>query len=354
MTTVLDSVELIREYGNSSVSFPWLIRDKFFTNSKGELIRHKGFSFFKGIEWFRSGVDLRPRLSRYKKYNAARIFLYVDPKDWGSDAWSIPSELEVYEFCQFMLSQGFLVKLTLCTTTATSSQLSQIKNIVNYLKIHRCINLILEAVNEPYVEYEGELYGKTDPNEFKNLLQGSGYPYSSGVYANNHKFYGQYWLDHSSRNLSNWFSKGGHSLMEAYQGGGPNDGSEPALKMPCVEDEPIRPDQCNYDLLGAYSYAASCALMGAGATVHTQSGKLANIPTSEEQTWIDAFSNGLDIFPLDAANQPYQGTIVEPGQSEEARTYICGKYSVRIKQVGKTHPNPSYKPLDNFGIAWSK
>jgi hypothetical protein len=329
----------------------WIPSGRFFTNLSGTAVRYRGFTAFKLLNLFEKGTDIRPFLDAYKGYNLARIFLNTDPKDWKENAWDFPSESATLDFLEFMRASGFNVEITL-VTDEDSRRIDQVKSLVNFLKTHKPINLLLEAVNEPYVAYDGQLYGKLDPNIFKNLLSGSGFPYTSGVYANLHKFYGNYFVDHSSRG-EGWYGKGGHNLMEAYEGGGPNDKSEPALRMPCIEDEPIRPDQANYDLLGALGYAASCGLMGAGATVHTESGKLAALPSDSERQWIAAFLQGLNTFPVDAANGAYR-RIVEPGQIKEARTYVVGNYSVRIKQNGLQHPESGWNPLDAHGICWGR
>lgn len=329
----------------------WIPNDKLFY-SNGVAVRWKGFTAFKLLNLFEKGIDIRPFLAHYKGYNLARIFPNTDPKDWGSDAWEFPSNQATLDFLHFMQDEGMMVEISLCTGQKPE-HVSLIKSLVNYLKPFKPSNLLLEAVNEPYVDYNGELYGKTDPNEFKNVLTNSGFPYCSGVYANLHKFYGQYFNDHSARDAE-WFRKGGHNLHEAYNGGGPNHPSEPALRMPGIQDEPIRPDQCGYDHLGAYTYAATCSIMGAGATVHTQSGKLANTPTESERAWIAAFLSGLNVFPVDAILSGGYRRIVEDGQSDAARTYVVGNYSVRVKQNGTSHPETGWQSLDNHGICWQR
>lgn len=353
MTSCLDGLEQVKEFGSNVSLSPWTTSGKFFYQD-GKIIRRKGFSSFKLLNLHEAGQDIRPILSQYPEANLARVLTYTPEKDWGKDYWDFPSNPGTSDFLDLMESLGYQVSLCLVTDN-DKNRIDQIKFLVSYLKSQKHTNLQLEAVNEPYVKGDDD---KLNPSLFRNLLSGSGFLYSSGVYCDNTRFYGQFWLDHSSRG-NGWYSKGGHSLYEAYTGGGPNNGNEPALHMPGCEDEPIRPDQCGYDQLGLYAYAASCGLFGAGATFHSESGKLSKLLNVDEMKCKEMFFKGLDMFPLDAALQPYNGRIVEPGNeqggpTENSRTYLVGKYSIRIKQVGLEHPQAGWKSLDPYGICWTR
>lgn len=360
----LDGVQKILEYSSSPVPVvsksPWTVSGKFFYQD-GKIVRRKGFSSFKLLDRFDKGEDIKPIIDQYPNANLARVLLYTPVKDWGNDAWGIPSIPGTIDFCHYMADKGLQVGLCLVTDN-DSSRIDQIKHFIGLLKGQGITNLQLEAVNEPFVKSEDD---KLNPDIFKNLLSGSGFLYTSGIYSDNKRFWGQFWLDHSSRSMNKapaspaWCGKGGHSLMEAYNGGGPNSGDEPALRIACCEDEPIRSDESNFDEEGLYAYAASCSLFGAGATFHSTPGKLSKLLEGRDLSCKDMFFKGLDIFPLDAANQPYNGRIVEPGNEEggptdNSRTYLVGKYSIRIKQVGLNHPQEGWKSLDPYGICWSR
>lgn len=326
---------------------PWVAKDRLFY-SENKPIVHKGFSAFCLIDKFAQGYNISEWLKQFDGYNIARNFTYVG-KGWGDKAWNFPSNEVVIEYLRFIKSLGFNSKITLCTDSDTN-RIDQINSLVEFLKKEKPTNLLLEAVNEPYIEYDGGLYDKLDPQIFKKLLANSGFLYSSGVYANSHKFYGTYLTDHSARD-NKWYSVGGHSLKEFYDGGGPNDPSEPAWKIPRVEDEPIKPEETGYDYLGLYSYAASCVLMGSGATFHSTPGKFCDMLGPKDIECKDYFLKGLNVFPADASYGSYD-RIIEDGQHEDSRTYVVGNYSIRIKQKGLEHPQQGWKPLDEYGICW--
>lgn len=347
MTSCLDNVEQIREYGVNKSA--WTISGKFFFQGSS-IVRRKGFSSFKLLNLYDSGKNIDSILEQYTGFNLARVFTYTPSKEWGSSAWGFPSIAGTIDFLNYMRDRGFNVGLTLATDN-DRTRIDQIKTLVINLKNKEITNLQLEAVNEPFVKSETD---KLDPNEFKSLLVDSGFLYTSGVYNDNRRFYGQYWLDHSSRD-SEWFRKGGHSLYEAYNGGGPSNENEPALKIPGSEDEPVKPNDIGYDALGLYSYAASCGLMGAGATFHSESGKFSRLLDDNEFMCCSMFLKGLNMFPLDASsfNSTYR-RIVESNQPDYARTYVVGNYSIRIKQNGTDHPESGWKPMDDYGICWTR
>lgn len=351
MSKVLDNLPLIREYSGSSsgvANFPWTINGRFFNDSKGQIVRRKGFSSFNLLDKYSKGIDINPILNQYSTANLARVFLYTPVKDWGSSAWDIPSSEATIDFCHHMSDKGYQVGLTLATDN-DNSKINQIKNLVNSLKGNDIINLQLEAVNEPYVKGDDD---KIDPSEFKNLLSNSGFLFTSGIYNDNKRFWGQFWLDHSSRD-SEWFRKGGHNLKDAWDGSGPNFPDEPKLHIPGAEDEPVKPSDIGFDTLGLYAYAASCGLMGAGATFHSESGKLSLLLSPQEEACKNMFFAGLDMFPLDSADGVYR-RIDEVGAPEYARTYVVGNNSIRIKQVTSNHPESGWKNLDDYGICWTR
>jgi len=331
----------IRKYGGSNSVGQWDRTDKVFLFN-GNPVTWKGFSAFRLLNLFERGQDIRPYLSYFNDYNVARVWTSVT---WN-DGWDFPTNQATYDFLRFLRSLGYNVELTLCTD-AREDRVDQAKALVSYLNNTNIDNLFLEAVNEPFI------HDKLDPAKFKNLLTSTRFLYTSGVYTDTHKHYGKYWVDHSSRDYPSGVSKGGHNLYEGNVGGGPNDPSEPALRMPCVQDEPFKPTEFAYDYFAAYQYAASCVLLGAGATVHFESGKQCITPDQQELYWIDFFRSGLNVFPAGAWDGSYR-RIVEDGQLDYARTYCTNRHSIRIKQKGNKHPEPGWFPLDAYGICWER
>jgi hypothetical protein len=300
------------------------------------------------------GKNIDEILEEYEGYNSERILLYTPIKDWGSSAWSFPSNDLVVDCVRKLNDRGHYPLLTLCTDN-NQNVIDKIKSLVNYLN-NFDLYLLLEAVNEPFIKGDDD---KISPDIFRNVLNNSKYLYSSGVYNDNRRFYGKFWLDHSSRD-GEWYRKGGHNLYEAYVGGGPNFNEEPALKIACIEGEPIRPDQIGYNTLLIYTYYASCSLFGARAYFHSESGKHCVRLNSGEVDCKNAALKGLNVFPKDAplAINTYR-RIVEPGNEEggdnqSGRTYVVGNYSIRIHQKGNQHPENGWKNLDDFGICYGR
>jgi hypothetical protein len=337
---------------NPPVDNPLTTSGKFLQRGN-QIIRVKRFTSFKLLNLFESNVDIQPILNEYSGYNSVRIFCYTPKKDWGNEAWDFPSNLVTLDFLRRMEDRGMDVELTLITDDDTS-KIDKAKSLIDYLSKNPVNNLILEAVNEPYVHNPND---KIDPNELKNALSNSPYIYSSGVYTDNKKFYGKIWTRHSPRS-SDWWRKGGHELMEAWNGGGPNFSDEPALRMPGIQDEPIKPSDTGFTSSDFYEYAASCGLMGAGATFHSESGKYSRPLSQEEISCKDKFLEGLNMYPLDAANGSYR-KIEEPGNepggpTETSRTYVVGNYAIRIHQRGFEFPEDGWTSMDNTGVCWKR
>jgi len=314
---------------------------KFFKRNDG-IVRIKRFSSFKLLNLFEKGNDVEPILNQFAGYNSARIFAYTPKKDWGDEAWDFPDKLATHEFMLMMGEAGFDVSLCLITDN-DRAMIDKAKELISYLSVNPVNNLMLEAVNEP------EEHEKIDPSELKNALTNSPYLFSSGIYKDNKKFYGKVWLRHSPRD-NEWWRKGGHELMEAWDGGGPNFPDEPSLKMPGIQDEPIKSNETGYDVKGFYEYAASCALMGAGATFHCENGKFSKLLTKPESDCMEAFLIGLNKYPLDAANGAYRRI----DESETGRTYVVGNYAIRIHQQGYDFPETGWYPMDDIGVCWRK
>jgi hypothetical protein len=93
--------------------------------------------------------------------------------------------------------------------------------------------------------------------------------------------------------------------------------------------------------------------MGGGGLVHLETNKYGQRPTDQERPCIAAALEGLSAFPADAPLGSYR-RIVEPGQSQDARTYVVGNCMVRCQQLGTAAPEPGWRPLDPDGILWMR
>jgi len=123
--------------------------------------------------------------------------------------------------------------------------------------------------------------------------------------------------------------------------------------VPIVSDEPIRPDQATGDREGDFlAYFATCSILGAGATFHSESGKFGRVPTDDEQRLARLALQGLDAFPADASFGAYR-RIDEQGHT--LRTYTVGNRAmVRIRPQTLDAPEPGWVSRDGRGILWMR
>jgi hypothetical protein len=161
--------------------------------------------------------------------------------------------------------------------------------------------------------------------------------------------FGSYLTAHTGRD-GEWVRRA-HDLLEYWTGGGPDAPTDPAHKVPAIADEPIRPDQAGYNAADFRAYFATCALLGGGATLHTETGKHSLPPTPDEARIAAVALEALNAFPADAPNAPYR-RIDESGRS--LRTYAIGNYMVRIRPQTKDAPEQGWVPLDTEGILWRR
>ena len=98
------------------------------------------------------------------------------------------------------------------------------------------------------------------------------------------------------------------------------------------------------------AYFGTCALLGAGATFHSETGKFGLPPTDEERVLAAAALEGLNAFPANAPLANY----TRPNDSS-LRTYVMGNYSVRIRPTTPTHPGGSgWKRIGSSPILWQR
>jgi len=307
----------------------------------GKIHRVKSVTAFKLLYWFSQGKDIDPFLSTFKRSNELRILSSTDgmSSPWGNDAWPLPSATMVREFCEYVGKRNWDVEFT-CITGNDPNKIESLRHIIEYLGFRKVKNVTIELANEPQ-------FNKSNPHLLKQVARDSGLLWTSGIYHNNNEFFGQFINYHSARD-NEWVRKF-HDALEYWTGGGPNFKEEKALKVPSKADEPIRPDAAAFNQLDFYTYGAGVGLFSAGGCFHSQSGKLAGLPTKDELDCYHAFMDGMELFPpdalLDSYNRPVENSL---------RTYTVGRFMIRVRPTSDNpFPEVYDVPLDTFGICFS-
>ncbi len=318
---------------------------KVFTTINGVPWRWKGVTAFGLPGVFARGGDIRPFLRAYPGFNVARSWQYVQGNAWAGKAWDVRDVDMVADYINACADEGFFVEWTLLTDDK-SDRLAFAKEFVPKLaKKSLKAKPFLEGGNEP------QTHKDIKTGELKAVLKASGFFYTSGDYEDTDKTYGTYGVDHSPRN-DEW-ARHPHRLMEFWSGAGPTRPG-PKLQFPWVEDEPGKLQDVGVNEAEWRAYFGACALFGAGATFHSETGKYGQLPTNEERKVAKYALDALNAFPADAANGSYK-RIDEANAPEEGRTYVIGgKYMVRCHQRGTEAPLSGWKPLDNLGVLWKK
>ena len=330
------------------VTVPTLHPDgRIFRTSENVPWRWKGVSAFALLDRFAKGQDLTPFLDAYRGFNILRVWPYVD---WSSNGWGYPTPPTVdviKSFLRHVAERGWLVELTLLTNDEPS-MLEWAKTLIPQLAADpRPTNLLLEGGNEPTT------HKNIDTKALKPALDASGFVYASGNYEDSTKVFGEFGVAHTPRD-SEWPRKA-HDLMEYYNGGGPHAPSDPAHRFPWSGDEPAKtqdvappaaPLTKRDDWL---AYFGTAALLGCGATFHSETGKYASVPTSDEASLIVAALEALDAFPADAPNGPYSRPV-----ENSLRTYCVGNCMVRVRPTTTTPPSGGWKPTGSSSILYRK
>lgn len=325
----------------------------------GQPWRWKGVTAFGQLDRFARGKDIGGFLSDFKGFNLLRVFCYVD---WRTPqgvviGWDAPSPDTVIAFAARVAQDGFYVELVLLTDD-NPARIEPARQLVEALKAARPPNVVFEIGNEPTT------HKSINTRALKTTLDASGFLYSSGNYENSNLFFGSYLTAHTRR-TRDW-PRRAHDLLEFWVGGGPNDPNDPAHKVPAVADEPGKIADGGRDPRDWLAYFGASSLMGAGATYHAENTKYSHHrvidnqivetdgrPDAGERTFAAVALQGLNAFPADAPRGNYR-RIVEPGQSNDARTYVIGSYMVRCQQIGTTAPESGWTALDTDGILFTR
>jgi hypothetical protein len=309
----------------------------------GQPWRWKGVSSFALLDRFAKGEDISDVFRAYAGYNLLRVWPYVPRADWGAAAWDSPSPDVVVAFVRRCEQAGFYVELTLLTDD-DPARIEPAKALLRSLSKADLRSLVIETSNEPTT------HKSIDTHTLKAALDASGFLYSSGDYEDSSRFFGSFLTAHTGRD--NEWPRRAHDLLEFYQGGGPNAPSDPAHKVPIVADEPIRPDQAGFNAADFRAYFGAVALLGAGGTVHTETGKHGLPPTAEEARIVAVVLEALNAFPADAPNGSYR-RLDEGGKS--LRTYVIGERAmVRIRPTTKDAPEAGWTAIDDDGVLWKR
>lgn len=320
-----------------------LVTDRqIFRYNDGTPFKYKGVSFFKGMDLFSKGEDILPFLRAFPSSNTVTVFAYTPQKDWGAQAWNIPALSAVDDFIDTCAHYNFKVEIVILTSD-DDSWIEPGKKLIERLIQSNQKNIFVRVGNEP-------LTHKTIKVDlFKDMLARSGLLYTSGVYEDLKKFYGNYGDYHSAR-TDEWPVKG-KGVIEAYRGGGPNYKEEPARKVPWILGEPIKPSEAkgNNIIDDFYTYGV-ISNMGAGVTFHFEGGKFGLLPSSFEMACYTAMNKGQDMLPDETAYGDYD-RIDEFGNT--LRTYTIGNYIIRARPQNILMPK-GWRALDTKGICGVK
>jgi hypothetical protein len=302
-----------------------------------------------GTPWVWRGVSAFPHvdavLDAFAGYNVVRVWLYVT---WPGSGWpDVPNVETIRAFLTHCAERRWYVELTLLTDDDPSRLAPMRRLVAELASAPRPPNLLIEIGNEPTT------HKRIDTAALRDVLEASGFLYSSGDYEDSARWFGRYLTAHTGRDRE--WPRRAHDLLEYFTGGGPGAPTDPAHRVSIVADEPIRPDEAPGDLEAKrrdyLAYGAACALLGAGATFHSTSGKWAQLPTDEERLMAMALLEGLTAFPAGSRLGAYR-RIDEHGRS--LRTYAVGEFMVRIRPTTVEAPESGWAPIDASGITWRR
>ncbi len=330
------------------VTTPVLHADgRIFRTSDNKPWRYMGVSAFQLLDRWAKGENIVPFLTAYTGFNTLRVWPYVPAKDWGAKAWDVRSVDVTKQFLSYVGGLGWTVELTLLTDD-DAARLSWAQGFIPQLVASpRPTNLLIEIGNEPTT------HKNINTQACKAACDASGFLYASGNYEDATKMFGKYGVSHGPRD-SEWPRKA-HDLMEFYNGGGPHAPSDPAHHYPQVGDEPaktqdvappaaplVKPDDWR-------GYFGTAAILGAGATFHSETGKFAQLPTSEEAGLAAAALEALTCFPADAPNGPYSRPV-----ENSLRTYVVGNCMVRVRPTTPDPPSSGWTKIGVSHVLWKR
>lgn len=316
-----------------------LTTDRQIFRCDGQPWRWKGVSAFQLLDRFARGEPIQPFLDAYQGYTVLRVWPYVE---WGTQGWEPPPLEAIRDFLATVRAQGWYTEVTLLTSDEPD-RLAWAARLIPELA--GTPGLLLEAGNEPQTRKAIQTL------QLEPALVASEVPWTTGNYEDAALMRGRYGVTHTARDAE--WPRRAHDLVEYYQGGGPNTPSDPPHRFPIVADEPAKLQDVGGNHAQDWrAYFATCAILGAGATFHSETGKYARLPTPAEAQLAAIALEALDAFPADVPLGSYR-RIDEQGAT--LRTYVVGERAmVRIRPMTPTAPEPGWTALDADGITWER
>jgi hypothetical protein len=291
---------------------------RIFRTASGAAWRWKGVSAFKLLALYAAGQDIEPFLTAYKGYNVLRVWPYVQGSGWGARGWDAPSVAQTKAFLTYVGQRGWTVELTLLTDDSPAKLAWANAFVRDLAAAPRPANVLVEIGNEP------ETHKHIDTAALRSTLDASGFVYASGNYEVSAHAFGHYLVAHTSRDAE--WPRRAHDCLDYFQGGGPNTPADPPHHVPCVLDEPAKPQDVPYSADDARAYFGAASLMASGGTWHCETCKYGDLPTPQERELAAAALEGLNAFPADAPLGPYSRPV-----ESSLRTYAIGPYMVRVR-----------------------
>lgn len=342
-----------RVFTRDSVAWPWVglsafpLCDRY---SRGDNIGPwlEAFSKESMLRAWQQSWPTTPPPPLKQGYNLLRVWDYVT---WPSTGWLPRTSAEWLRFLDYVGKRGWYVELTLMTDDLPE-RYAAAERLVNDLAAAKPANLVLEIGNEP------NIHKNIDVARLRDVCEASGFLYASGLNdVPADEWFGTFLTAHTPRD-DEWPRKC-HDLLEYYNGGGPGAPTDPPHHVPCVADEPIRPDDAvqiwdgNFTLTAKdyRAYFAGCIVMGPGGTFHSDCGKWCSMPTAGESLCAANALWGATVFPTHISNVNYI-RIDEHGNT--SRTYVAENSMVRIRPQTLEAPEPGWTSLDTDGILWTR
>jgi hypothetical protein len=306
----------------------------------------KGVTAFQLMDRWVKGENIQPFLDAYRGFNTLYVFSYTPANVWGAQAWESPTPAQVVAFVKAMNQKGWYVELSLLTN-ADAARVQPAKDILSALSAVRmsfASNVLIRLGNEP-AEQNGPGNPPYDTHVLKASADASGFVYDSGFYeANGSTWFGDYISPHTKRDVE--APRRGHDCFDITHGAS----DSPALgkkAVPCVLGEPQKAGLSTPDDYKAY--CATGVQFGVGCTLHSETGKYAQLPTPQEATVAAAALEGLNAFPGDTNRGAYRRI-----DGDGLRTYVVGNSMVRIRPNRPAAPEPGWTSLDANHILWRR
>lgn len=291
------------------------VRNGLLVRPDGSIYQWRGASLFKALERMRNGENLNPVVEELIALgcNLVRIFVcYNNPQGLGHlDPRDSPTFYDDVRICaDYFATRGMRVEFTHGDTNNLFTDHEAHQHARNLkVALTGCWNVSVEAINEAGLNENGSNARAVD---MAQELLGAGFLVATGIYPHDPD-----WL------IPEWSADYGtvHSERKPEWPRVPRelDDLRKQTIVPWAEDEPPGAAEADRGYSRSTNaddfayYAATAALMGAGATLHSDSGVEA-IPLGPiQKQCAKAFFDALQWVPVDAQTWPYQRGGSTPG-----------------------------------------